>query len=46
MLTRLTASPHFATFLGAFALALGLFAAGCLVIGVAVVLDAIVGVLR
>lgn len=46
MLSRLTASPHFATFLGAFALALGVFAAACLVIGVAVVLDAIVGAIH
>ncbi len=43
MLDRLTNSRHFQTFLGAFALTLGLFAALCLVVGVAVVFAAIVG---
>lgn len=44
MLDRLTTSRHFQTFLGAFALALGVFLAACLLVGVAVVFDAIVGV--
>lgn len=46
MLDRLTASPHFATFVGVFVATLALFAALCFVVGVAVVLDVIVGAIR
>ena len=45
MIDRLTNSRHFSTFLGAFALALGLFAAVSLVVGVAVILTAIAEVM-
>lgn len=44
MFDRIANSRHFATFLGSFAFSLGIFTLVCLVIGVAVVLDAIVGV--
>lgn len=45
MIDRLTASPHFATFLGAFALALGVVCAVSLVVGLAVVMHWIVEVM-
>ena len=43
---RVTSSRHFATFIGCLAATLGIFTALCFVVGVAVVLDAIVEVIR
>jgi hypothetical protein len=46
VIERVTASRHFGTFIGVFVVTLAVVSALCFVVGVAVVLDAIVGVLR
>jgi hypothetical protein len=46
LIERLTSSQHFDTFIGFFVVTLAIVSALCFVVGVAVVLDAIVGVLR